>query len=152
MDKNFLIFILAIILISIAYQLFFNNPKTSKINLTIGQKQYLLEVAKTIPQQTNGLMNRSSLCPNCGMIFVFNLEMTQSFWMKNTLIPLDMIFLDHNGSITNILTAYPQPNTPDHQLKLYQSTAPAKYVIELNAGDAQKLLLKPGDIIDISSL
>jgi uncharacterized membrane protein (UPF0127 family) len=111
-----------------------------------------LEIAKTAPQQTKGLMNRSSLCANCGMIFVFNLELPQIFWMKNTLIPLDMIFLDHNGTIINIANAVPQPNVPDSQLTLYRSNGYSKYVIELNAGDANKLSLKSGDTIDLSGL
>jgi uncharacterized membrane protein (UPF0127 family) len=152
MDKNFLILILIIILAGIIYLIFFNNPPTNKINLNLNQKEYLLEVAKTIPQQTKGLMNRPSLCSNCGMIFVFNFEMTQTFWMKDTLIPLDIIFIDRHGLVTNIVTAVPEPNTPDSQLKLYRSSSPAKYVIELNAGDTNKLSLKSGDKINLSSL
>jgi uncharacterized membrane protein (UPF0127 family) len=149
MDKNILILILIIILAAIVYLILFNNPPVDKINLVINQKEYNLEVAKTIPQQTRGLMNRTSLCRDCGMIFIFNFEMTQTFWMKDTLIPLDIIFVDHNGLVINIATATSQPNAPDNQLKLYRSTSPAKYVIELNAGDADKLSLKPGDIIDV---
>ena len=152
MDKNILILILILIFIFFGYHLFFNRSKTSTINLNLNHHQYSLEIAKTIPQQAKGLMGRTTLCPNCGMIFIFNLEIIQSFWMKNTLLPLDMIFLDHRGSIINITTAYPEPNIPDSQLKLYHSTSPAKYVIELNAGETQKISLKPGDVIDISPL
>jgi uncharacterized membrane protein (UPF0127 family) len=152
MVKNILLVILIIILLVLIYQLFFNRPPLSSAHVNLNGKNYTLEIAKTIPQQTRGLMDRSSLCPNCGMIFVFSLELPQVFWMKSTLIPLDMIFLDHTGMIINIVTADPQPGVPDSELKLYRSTAPAKFVIELNAGDANRRSLKPGNIIAISSL
>lgn len=152
MVKNILIVILIAVLILLIYQLFLNNPPTGTVKLNIKGKNYNLETAKTVPQQTKGLMNRTSLCSDCGMIFIFNLEMPQIFWMKNTLIPLDMIFLDHNGLVLNIVTATPQPGVPDNQLTFYRSRGSAKYVIELNAGDSVKLSLKPEDIIDLSSL
>lgn len=94
-------------------------------------------------------MKRSSLCSSCGMIFVSTAPAKQVFWMKNTLIPLDIIFLDSRGKIVNVENAVPQPSVPDLQLKLYRSTAPSQYVIELNSGDSQKLNLKPGDQIEL---
>lgn len=152
MVKNIFIIILLTILILLVYQLFFNHPPAKTVKIDIKAKTYQLEIAKTIPQQTKGLMDRTSLCQNCGMIFVFGLELPQAFWMKNTLIPLDMIFLDKNGKIINIANAVPQPGVPDTQLKLYRSTSPAKFVIELNAGDVAKLSLITSDIIDIPPL
>jgi uncharacterized membrane protein (UPF0127 family) len=152
MVKNILILILVVALILFIYQLFFNNPSLSSVKVNLKGKSYDLEVARTVPQLTKGLMDRPSLCPNCGMIFVYNLELPQVFWMKNTLIPLDLIFIDHTSQIINIVTANPQPGVPDSQLKFYKSTSPAKYVIELNASDANKLFLKPGDIIDLSGI
>jgi len=150
MVKYIPIFILIIILIISVYHFFFNNPSLSSAKVNLKGHTYTLEIAKTVPQQTKGLMDRSSLCRNCGMIFVFGLDLPQVFWMKDTLIPLDMIFADHTGLIVNTITANPQPGVPDSQLKLYQSLKPAKFVIELNAGDANKLSLKPGDTIDLS--
>lgn len=152
MVKNILILILITILILLIYQLFFNNPHLSTVKVDLRGKTYNLEVAKTVPQQTKGLMDRSTLCADCGMIFVFNLELPQVFWMKDTFIPLDMIFIDHTGTIVNIVTAQPEPNVPDSRLQLYRSLGPAQFVIELNAGDAAKLSLKPGDNIDLSQL
>jgi uncharacterized protein len=152
MLKNIFLVILIFILALVVYRLFFHNPPLTTVKLKIKDKTYNLEVAKTIPQQSQGLMNRPSLCPDCGMIFVFGLQLPQVFWMKNTLIPLDMIFLDSSGQVINIKTATVQTGTPDSQLNLYHSLRPVKYVIELNAGDAKSLSLTPGDIIDISSL
>jgi uncharacterized membrane protein (UPF0127 family) len=152
MVKNILIFVLIAFLVIFIYQIFFNRPTLSTAKINLGKQEYQLEIAKTVPQQSKGLMDRTSLCSNCGMIFVFGLEMPQAFWMKNTLIPLDMIFLDHSGLIINIVTAVPEPGVADSKLTIYQSSSPAKYVIELNSGDANKLGLKPGDIVKIPSL
>ena len=152
MVKNILLIILITFLIFFVYQVFFNRPSLSTVKINIKGKTYDLEVAKTVPQMTKGLMDRPTLCADCGMVFVSAFDLPQVFWMKNTLIPLDMIFLDHAGTVVNILTAVPQPGTPDSQLTLYRSDQPAKYVIELNAGDSAKLSLNPGDIIALPSL
>ena len=150
MAKNILLLILILFFIAVIYQLFFNNPPLDSVDIDLKGTKYNLEIARTVPQKAKGLMNRTELKPNSGMIFVSDFDMPQIFWMKNTLIPLDMIFVKSDGTIINILTASPEPGTPDHKLKQYASLSPAKYVIELNSGDAQKLKLIPGDIIDIS--
>ena len=139
-----------IILIGIlVFTVFLIIPKKLKTtSVLIDSQNYQLEIAKSISQKTIGLMNRKELCSNCGMVFVFDYPTIQSFWMKNTLIPLDMIFLDQNFTINTILTAYPQPNTPDNQLKLYQSLEPSQYVIEINAHQAKNL--KIGDTLRLN--
>lgn len=152
MPKNIIILISVILLILVIYRVFFYHPDLEKNTFLIKGKQYNLEVAVTLSQKEQGLMNRPQLCNHCGMIFVSNLEMPQIFWMKNTLIPLDIIFLDKEGTVINIANAVPEPGVSDSQLKLYHSSRNAKYVIELNAGDTQKLQLIPGDKIDLSTL
>lgn len=69
------------------------------------------------------------------MIFVFDEEKPRAFWMKNTLIPLDMIFLDDELNVINILTATPCEREP---CRLYRSSGPARYVLEINGGLAEK--------------
>jgi len=150
MAKNILLLILILFLIAIIYQLFFNNPPLESVEIDLNGTKYNFEIARTLPQKSKGLMNRDKLKSNTGMLFVSEFDMPQVFWMKNTLIPLDMIFVKSDGTILNILTASPEPGTPDNKLKLYQSSSPAKYVIEINSGDSQKLKLLPGDIINIS--
>ena len=150
MAKNILIVALIITIIAICYQLFFNNPKPDSREINIKNLKFNLEVAITIPQKTKGLMDRTTLCQNCGMIFVSSFEMPQIFWMKDTKIPLDMVFLDKNGTVINIETAIPEPNVSDSNLKLYKSLQPSKYVIELNAGTSSQISLLPGDKIDLS--
>lgn len=125
---------------------------TEFIDFKIKDRHFKLEVANTLAQKSRGLMYRDSLKPDEGMIFISPSPSIQYFWMKNTKIPLDMIFLKEDGSVINIENAYPQPNTPDINLKLYQSLSPAKYVIELNSGTTQKIQLAPGDKINLDSL
>jgi uncharacterized membrane protein (UPF0127 family) len=103
-----------------------------------------LEVADNQTERKKGLMNRTKLGKNRGMLFVFEEEAPRGFWMKNTLIPLDMIFLDKDKEVINIETAYPEPNTSDSELKVYRSERPAKYVIEVNAGFAENNSIRPG--------
>jgi len=151
MAKNIVLIIILIIIALIVYRIFFVVTPLPKVTLKIKDHDYTIEVASTVSQKSTGLMNRNSLCQNCGMIFVSSTPSPQIFWMKNTLIPLDMIFLDSQGKVINIETATPEPNVPDLSLKLYRSTAPSQYVIELNKGDAEKLKLVNGDVISIPS-
>lgn len=107
-----------------------------------------LEKAITAEEKAVGLMNRNSLCDNCGMIFIFPKEKVQEFWMKNTFISLDIIFINENGKIVKI-----HQNTKTNQTnELYNSILPAKYTIETNAGWSLKNGISTGDLIDIKSL
>lgn len=101
----------------------------------------LLEVAKSNQKKTEGLMFYEDMRENYGMFFVFDTSAIQSFWMKNTYIPLDIIFLNESLTIINIENATEINQTN----KIYSSTAPSKFVIEVNYGVADHLKLKPGD-------
>jgi len=94
-----------------------------------------VEIAKTSLQKLFGLMNVKELASNQGMWFEFDNEETQSFWMKNTLIPLDMIFVSGNYDVLEI-----KENVPPCKIEkcaIYASEKPAKYVLEINAGFAK---------------
>lgn len=152
MAKTILLITLISIIIFIAYSFYKKPTPTGVTTIDIKGNEFKLEVARTIHQKNKGLMNRPSLGEKEGMIFVSSMEIPQAFWMKNTLIPLDMIFLDKDGKVLNIETALPEPGVSDLQLKLYKSIAPAKYVIELNKGTSTKIGLVPGDIINLPKL
>lgn len=108
-----------------------------------------LEVAETPLERKRGLMYRERLPVDQGMLFVFPEEDERGFWMKNTLIPLDMIFIDRDGKIINIEEAQPEPNTPDRELKTYRSEGEAQYVIEANSTFTEEYGVKEGDRVEI---
>jgi uncharacterized repeat protein (TIGR01451 family) len=104
-----------------------------------------LEVADRPNERARGLMHRESLPENHGMVFVYGEADERSFWMKNTLVPLDMVFVDENGTVLNVEHAEPPaPDTPDSELATYSSDGPAKYVIELEQGFANETGVGPG--------
>ncbi len=101
-----------------------------------------VEIARNPNELAYGLMNRTSMPPDHGMLFVFPEEAERSFWMKNTLIPLDMIFIRADGTINSIHhSAIPLDLTPIY------SKGPALAVLELNGGRAKDLGLAPGQVV-----
>jgi uncharacterized membrane protein (UPF0127 family) len=103
-----------------------------------------IEIAEDDNARTQGLMYREKMKQNRGMLFIFPYESMQSFWMKNTIIPLDIIFVDSNNKIVTIRkNAVPFDTGTGH----YTSTKPAQFVIEVNAGYTDSLGIKVGDKI-----
>lgn len=115
----------------------------------IAGQTILLEVAETPQQQANGLMYRTALADNRGMLFPFNPPQAVSFWMKNVSISLDIIFL-RAGKVVNI--AANLPSCTRNPCPVYPSEVPIDQVIELRGGRAAELGLKPGDPISIQPL
>ncbi|RAJ11797.1 DUF192 domain-containing protein [Olleya aquimaris] len=106
-------------------------------------KVFNIEIAKTDYDIQTGLMYRDSMKDDQGMLFVFNDVRERSFYMKNTRIPLDLIFFDHNKRIVSF-----QENAKPMDESSLPSNTPAQFVLEVNAGTAQKLLLDVGDKMD----
>ncbi|MFB6283524.1 MAG: DUF192 domain-containing protein [Halobacteria archaeon] len=105
-----------------------------------------VEVSDEPVERSKGLMNRTSLPENHGMLFVYPGEAERSFWMKNTRIPLDIVFVDNDNHVLNVGHAEPGNGTP---YKRYRSDGPAKYVIEVRRGFANRTGLKTGDPVRI---
>jgi uncharacterized membrane protein (UPF0127 family) len=105
--------------------------------------RFVVEVARTPEEQQYGLMNRNDLAPDRGLGFPFDPPRDASFWMKNTLIPLDMIFVRADGSIANIAA-----NTAPLSLEPMMSEGPVKAVLEIAGGRAAELGIKPGDKVE----
>lgn len=106
------------------------------------------EMAETLWEQTRGLMGRKYLGDFEGMLFVFNDEARRSFWMKNTFIPLDLIFISQDKKIVEI-----KPNFVPclvGECPVYRSQLPAKYVLEVNAGFCERHQIKIGDGVKFS--
>jgi hypothetical protein len=98
--------------------------------------QLWLEMANTPERRERGLMDRTALAPHTGMLFSFPQEGHVDFWMKNTLIPLDMVFINDGYIVTQVHANVPvaPPGTPDDRLPIYGGEA--RFVIELPAGEA----------------
>ena len=102
----------------------------SQNSVIIGDQEIDVEIADTVEKQQDGLMYRDELCNDCGMLFVFDNDFYPSFWMKNTLIPLEMIFINSDLVIVDVLEAEPCAEEPCEK---YTPQEPAKYVLEVNA-------------------
>jgi uncharacterized membrane protein (UPF0127 family) len=112
-----------------------------------------LRVAATISQKEYGLMCVRALAPHAGMIFVYNDgDNLRDYWMKNTLIPLDMIWVSKNGRVDTVHANVPSTtvNTPDD--KIPHRSGVGSYVIELGAGDAKRAGIRPGALLDVSDV
>ena len=107
-----------------------------------GEHHFKIELVDDDASRAQGLMYRTELASDAGMLFDFHEERPVSFWMRNTLIPLDMIFAKADGTIVNIHSnARPQDPTP------IPSDGPVRFVFEIVGGGAEKLGLKAGDKI-----
>lgn len=123
-----------------------NGPEG--VVVRINDQTWVAEVADTPQTQAQGLMGRESMPKNRGMLFLFPEEQPLKFWMKNTKIPLDMIFIDSNWRVVSI-TQNAKPCTED-PCPTYNSTRDAKYVLEVNAGQAREKNVKIGSKVDTS--
>lgn len=99
-----------------------------------------IEIASTPEQKSYGLMFRHSLPERAGMLFIWDADQPVSFWMKNTFIPLDMLFVRYDGVIVKIAT-----HTEPYSLKSIPSEGPVRGVIEINGGAASQLGIETGD-------
>ncbi len=105
-----------------------------------GAHAFIVEVARSPEQQAQGLMQRQSLAPGRGMLFPYAPPQNASFWMKNTLIPLDMVFIRQDGTIARIAA-----NTVPLSLDPVSSLEPVAAVLEIPGGRAAELGIEAGD-------
>ncbi|AZI38261.1 DUF192 domain-containing protein [Caenibius tardaugens NBRC 16725] len=103
------------------------------------ENHFRVEVARTMEEQAKGLMFRTAMGPDEGMLFPFDPPRDASFWMKNTVIPLDIVFIGTDGRVLNI-----SANAEPYSLEPRSSTGVAKAVLELNGGRAAALGIAPG--------
>lgn len=163
------VFILAVIAVAAVVVFFIMNQKESSpifiaqdsaptfkkegelrfINSTAGDTLAIIdiEIADNDQKTAQGLMYRSSMPQNAGMLFLMPNEEIQGFWMRNTYIPLDMIFVNNNKEIVTI-----HRNTTPMLESSYISTAPALYVVEVNAGFCSKKSINEGDKIEFTTI
>ncbi len=107
-----------------------------------GVRHFTVEIADTDATRETGLMFRKSLAPDKGMLFDFGTPQTVTFWMKNTLIPLDMVFIAKDGHVVSIAR-----NAVPMSEALIPSGGPIVGVLELRGGRAAEIGVKPGDVV-----
>ncbi len=131
------------------------SPTTTTV--TIAGETFKLELALNTKTRTLGLMGRTSVPKGEGMLFVFPKAIKRSFWMKNCLIPIDLLFLDSRGTVTAVhQMPIEEARTPseselayDSRLSHYWSNGPARYAIELESGEAGRLGIHVNDRITL---
>ena len=112
--------------------------KLPSIRINAGIHNITAEVAQTPEQRATGLMFRTDLGPNDGMLFVFEEPAQQCFWMKNTVVPLAIAFIADDGKVVNVDEMKPRT------LDSHCSSKPVRYVLEMNEGWFRKRGIKPG--------
>lgn len=108
------------------------------VQLRAGMHLISAEVAADYETRARGLMHRKSLAQNAGMVFRFEQPSIQCMWMKNTLIPLSVAFIDEAGAIINIVDMQP------HNEQSHCATRPSRYALEMNRGWFAERGIKPG--------
>jgi uncharacterized protein len=112
-----------------------------------------LRIADTVSRREYGLMCVRSLPARTGMVFVFNDgDNYRDFWMKNTLIPLDMVWVAKNGHVNDVRANVPSTNVSTPDEKIPHRSGTGTYVIELAAGEAARAGIKPGTTLDVSDV
>ncbi|HTQ13994.1 MAG TPA: DUF192 domain-containing protein [Rhizomicrobium sp.] len=116
--------------------------ETISIDTEKGPQSFQVEIAADDKSRENGLMYRKAMEPDHGMLFDFHQDVGVAFWMKNTILPLDMIFIRGDGTISSIA-----PNATPFSTQEIPSAEPVRAVLELNGGRAEALGIVPGDIV-----
>ena len=105
-----------------------------------GEHRYTVEIADTDRERAKGLMFRRSLPATSGMIFIYDPAQPVGMWMRNTYIPLDMVFIAANGTVRRV-----EANTQPFSTDIILSGGAVAAVLELNAGEAERIAIRPGD-------
>jgi len=126
-----------------------SEAAAASVVVDTGERQvtFRVELARTEPEREKGLMYREHLAPDAGMLFLFERSSVQTFWMKNTLIPLDMIFIAPDHTIAGVV-ADAQPLT----LTARSVNEPSQYVLEIGGGLASRLGIRAGARVDFHGI
>lgn len=118
----------------------------------VAGKRFSVEIADDDATRAQGLMFVDEMADDHGMLFIFPNERPRSFWMKNTRIPLDIIYLDRDLRVVSISTDTPPCRSRTRRCPSYPSEGPAKYVLEINGGLAAELGLEPGARVEVGNI
>ena len=149
-----LVFLLCLVSVPLKAQFyphFSDEPQNLPyVDAKLGDNPLKLMIARTNTEKAKGLMFYNDIASSTGMLFVFDSPQKMSFWMMNTRIPLDLIFLSEDLTVTEwVYNMIPGYGKPPYRLPHYNSKGLAKYVIELKAGSIDELKIKVGDKLEI---
>lgn len=119
------------------------GEQAATVEMRIGGETFNLEIADSEDERKQGLMKRGFMPADHGMLFVFEDEDEQSFWMKDTFIPLDILYLDASGRVVSVKAMKPRDK------RGVPSDGPAMYAVEMNAGAATRAGVGVGDVLMI---
>ena len=139
----------SLLLTAVAFFVYAQNNSLENNNISkvcFENKCFNIEIANTPREREIGLMNRENLDLNNGMLFVFEKEGVYNFWMKNVLIPLDMIWIDGNKQVVFIKENAEPCKT--EQCEVFGSDEKALYVLEVNGGAVEEMGIKIGDAVE----
>lgn len=148
LNKKIKIIISTLAILAVAFLITYYNSYKKIKTVCFEQNCFGVEVVSDEPARQRGLMDRESLNKDRGMLFIFDNEDKHPFWMKNTKMTLDVIWIDKDYKIVDIQTLNPCITDP---CPTFTPSNNAKYVLEINAGLAQKLNLKTGDRAELNS-
>lgn len=119
-----------------------NNKESNLVDITVGDKKYKVEIADTPEKQEKGLMGRKSLPEDQGMLFIYDEPQDLSYWMKNTLISLDIIFIDDDMEVVSVKQGQPMSEEPITENDV-------QYVLEVNSNsgieEGDQLVIEDSD-------
>jgi uncharacterized membrane protein (UPF0127 family) len=118
----------------------------SLIAIQVGDKTIVVEYADAPNERALGLMYRRQMCADCGMLFKFDQDQIGSIWMKNTYIPLDLAYIEEDGTITDIKQLAPFDLTP------VKSSKPVRFALEMNLGWMAKHNIKVGQKVNVQDV
>lgn len=136
-----------VLLISAMFSLLSCSADGSELKVNLKGHEYSVELADDAAERARGLMFRRELPKNKGMLFVFDQEEPQQFWMRHCYIALDILYFDAQKKFIN--GHFNVPPCQSAQCPTYPSTRPAKYVLELGGYVARELALGEGDLIEL---
>ncbi len=147
--KKVLGFIAIVIVISVSYWLY-QTRSYGRAVVSVGDVNFDVEVARTLPQQTKGLGGREMLAEGRGMLFVYDEPAVQTFWMRGVQFPIDIIWI-RDGVIvgSHAFVPIPELDVPRAELPRYGSGVLVDTVLELNAGSVERYGLYIGSLADI---
>jgi uncharacterized protein len=140
--------IVRLMLLAMALALLTGCPRKESM-VTFKNRTFIVEIADDDAERARGLMFRDAMPEDHGMLFVFNDLAPRAFWMHNCKISLDILYFDADLKLVSASENVPPCNLPPEQCPNYPSAAPAKYVLELNAGMAKRLGWKTNDVLTL---